>query len=130
LTHILGRESIPSFQLEAYRAAQMAGFLPVMWFAFVAAAPIGEEVMFRGFMFRGWAASPLGGPGTVVLTSLLFATMHTQYDWFGVLQTFSMGALFGWLRWRTGSTILTIALHMAINGLSTLWTAGKVAGVV
>ncbi len=35
--------------------------------------------------------------------------------------------LFGWLRWRSGSTTLTILLHMVINFTSTLWTAIKVA---
>jgi membrane protease YdiL (CAAX protease family) len=26
--------------------------------------------------------------------------------------------VFGWLRWRSGSAILTIALHAAVNGLA------------
>jgi membrane protease YdiL (CAAX protease family) len=86
--------------------------------------------VFRGFLFRGWAASPLGAPGTIILTSLVFAVAHTQYDWFGAFQTFCMGALFGALRWRSGSTTLTIMLHVAINFVATLWTALKVAGVV
>jgi hypothetical protein len=34
------------------------------------------------------------------------------------------------LRWRSGSTTLTIMLHVAINFVATLWTALKVAGVV
>jgi CAAX protease family protein len=130
VTHLMGRESVPSFQTEAYRAAQAAGLVPLIWLAFVVAAPIGEEVIFRGFLFRGWEASPLGPAGTIALTSLIFAVLHTQYDWFGAVQTFSMGALFGWLRWPSGSTLLTIALHMTINGISTAWTAAKVAGVV
>jgi membrane protease YdiL (CAAX protease family) len=128
LTHLLGRESVTPFQSEAYRAAQKAGLLPMMWLAFVVAAPVGEEITFRGFMFRGWAATPLGASGTILLTSLIFAALHTQYDWFGALQTFCMGALFGWLRWRSGSTLLAIGLHMAINFVATLWATAKVAG--
>jgi CAAX protease family protein len=130
LTHVLGRESVTPFQGETYRTAQAGGVLAMLWLAFVAAAPVGEEITFRGFMFRGWAASPLGAPGTILVTSLIFAALHTQYDWFGALQTLCMGALLGWLRWRSGSTILTIGLHMAINLVSTLWTAAKVQGVV
>ena len=83
-----------------------------------------------GFVFRGWAASPLGVVGTIAVTSSLFAIAHTQYDWFGTFQTFCMGALFGWLRWRSGSTTVTIMLHMVINFVATVWTALKVAGVV
>jgi membrane protease YdiL (CAAX protease family) len=130
LTHLLGRESVTPFQTDAYRAARAAGTLPLMWLAFVVAAPVGEEIMFRGFVFRGWAASPLGAPGTIIMTALIFAVVHTQYDWFGVFQTFCMGALFGWLRWRSGSTTLTILLHMLINFVATLWTAAKVEGLV
>jgi hypothetical protein len=130
LTHLLGRASVSPFQVDSYRAAGAAGTLPLLWFAFVVAAPVGEEIVFRGFVFRGWAASPLGVPGTIVLTSTIFAIAHTQYDWFGTFQTFCMGALFGWLRWRSGSTTVTIALHVLINFVATLWTALKVAGVV
>jgi membrane protease YdiL (CAAX protease family) len=130
LTHVLGRESVTPFQTDAYRAARGAGTLALMWLAFVVAAPVGEEIMFRGFVFRGWAASPLGAPGAILLTSLIFAVVHTQYDWFGVFQTLCMGALFGWLRWRSGSTALTILLHMLINFIATVWTAAKVEGWV
>jgi uncharacterized protein len=130
ITHLIGRTSVTPFQTDSYRAASAAGTLPLLWFAFVVAAPVGEEVVFRGFVFRGWAASPLGVVGTIVLTSAIFAVAHTQYDWFGLFQTFCMSTLFGWLRWRSGSTTLTIMLHMLINFVSTAWTAAKVAGVV
>jgi membrane protease YdiL (CAAX protease family) len=130
LTHVLDRDSVTPFQGETYRTARAAGVLAMLWLAFVVAAPLGEEITFRGFMFRGWAASPLGAPGTILVTSLIFSALHTQYDWFGTLQTFCMGALLGWLRWRSGSTILTIGLHMAINLVSTLWTAAKAQALV
>ena len=130
ITHLLGRASVTPFQTDSYRAASQAGTLPLLWLAFVVAAPLGEEIVFRGFVFRGWAASPLGVVGTIVVTSSVFAIAHTQYDWFGTFQTFCMGALFGWLRWRSGSTTVTIMLHMVINFVATTWTALKVLGVV
>ena len=130
LTYLLGRAHVTPFQTDSYRAASQAGTLALLWFAFVIAAPLGEEIVFRGFVFRGWAASRLGVIGTIVVTSSVFAIAHTQYDWFGTFQTFCMGALFGWLRWRSGSTTVTILLHMLINFVATVWTALKVAGVV
>jgi len=130
LTHVLGRESVAPFQTDSYRAARAAGLLPLMWVAFVAVAPVGEEIAFRGFVFRGWAASPIGPAGAILLTSLIFSAGHTQYDWFGTFQTFCLGTLFGWLRWRTGSTVVTILLHTAINFVATLWSALKVEGFV
>jgi len=130
LTHLLHRESVAPFQTESYRAARDAGLLPLLWLAFVVAAPVGEEVLFRGFLFRGWIASPLGVPGTILLTSCIFSAAHTQYDWFGVGQTFAIGALFAWLRWRSGSTVVTILLHMGVNFTATLWSAVKVEGLI
>jgi len=129
LTHLVGRESVTPFQTDTYRVAQVAGLLPLLWIAFVVAAPVGEEIVFRGFVFRGWAHSRLGVPGTILLTSLVFSAAHTQYDWFGTLQTFCIGALFAWLRWRSGTAVVTILLHTLINFTSTVWTAIKVAGL-
>jgi len=132
LTHLLGRQSVTPFQTDAYRAAQATGVLALMlmWLAFVVAAPVGEEVVFRGFLFRGWAASRLGVVGTIVLSALIFSAAHTQYDWFGVFQTFCLGALFAWLRWRSGSTAVTILLHVTVNFVSTVWTALVAQGLV
>ena len=76
LTYLLGRAHVTPFQTDAYRAASQAGTLPLLWLAFVMAAPLGEEIVFRGFVFRGWAASPLGAHGTIVVTSLVFAASH------------------------------------------------------
>jgi membrane protease YdiL (CAAX protease family) len=41
-----------------------------------------------------------------------------QYQWFFVGEIFVLGLVFGWLRWRSGSTILTFALHAAVNGMA------------
>ncbi|MFL5105359.1 MAG: CPBP family intramembrane glutamic endopeptidase [Xanthobacteraceae bacterium] len=130
LNYLLGRESVTPFQTESYGAAHAAGLLPLMWLAFVVAAPLGEEITFRGFLFRGWAASRPGVTGTILLTALTFAAVHGQYDWFDALQVFCLGALFGWLRWRSCSTTLTIVLHMMVNLLATSLAAAKVHGLL
>jgi hypothetical protein len=49
-----------------------------------------------------------------------------QYDWFFLAQVFGLGLLFGWLRWRSGSTLLTIMLHMFVNLTASLYTAAAV----
>lgn len=130
VTRMLGRDSVDPFQGDSYRAAQSAGLLPALWLAFVIVAPVGEEILFRGFMFRGWAASPLGPIGTIVLTSVIFALVHLQYDWFGMIQTGCLALLFGWLRWRSGSTLLTIFLHTLVNFVATAAAASKVYGLI
>ena len=81
----------------------------------VVATPIGEETLFRGFLFRGWLQSPRDAWPVIILSALLFALIHVQYDWFVTGQVFAFGVLLGWIRWATGSTLLTILLHGVIN---------------
>jgi membrane protease YdiL (CAAX protease family) len=54
LTLAMGRELVPPFQLEIHRSALAEGALLSLWIALIVVAPIGEEVLFRGFLFRGF----------------------------------------------------------------------------
>jgi uncharacterized protein len=98
-------------------AAQPFSVLLLVGLASVVVAPIAEEMLFRGFLFRGWAASRLGVAGTIALTSLLFAALH-WYSAMGVAFCFCAGLLSGWLRWRLGSLTAPILIHMLNNGLT------------
>jgi membrane protease YdiL (CAAX protease family) len=51
----------------------------------------------------------------IVLTALLWAVVHLQYDPYVIAQVLAYGLVFGWFRWVTGSTILTMLLHGLIN---------------
>ncbi len=98
-----------------YGEAKLAGVLPVEWFGVVIVAPITEELTFRGFLHRGWAASRLGVTGTVLLTSALWAAMHQQYTAYGMFDVFMSGLVFGWIRQRSASTTPAIILHVLLN---------------
>ena len=93
--------------------------------AIVVVGPAGEEIMFRGFLFRGWVTPGTRGVVAVVVITLLWAAMHVQYDWFGIGQVFVTGLVLGWIRWRSGSTSLTIVLHVLVNLESTVETMVK-----
>jgi hypothetical protein len=64
-------------------------------------AGIGEEITMRG------ALQPKLG---IVLTALLFATLHVQYSWFGMLVIFMLGITLGLIRNRA-STTAAMAVH-------------------
>ncbi len=115
LTFALGKEMVPAFQLELHRTAQAAGTLPWLWLAIIVAAPVGEELLFRGFMFRGFVHEPRDALPGILVIALIWSMLHVQYDWFGTSQVFAIGVLFGFVRWRTGSTTLVILLHMLLN---------------
>lgn len=124
---VLGRNIITQFQSDIYRTAAAAGWLPLLWLAVVVVTPIGEEILFRGFLFRGWLRTPANAWPVILITSLLWALVHVQYDAYVIAQVFVFGVMLGWLRWTTGSTILTILLHALINCegmLETIFTSG------
>jgi membrane protease YdiL (CAAX protease family) len=78
-------------------------------------APIFEELLFRGFIFRAFVHAPRDAIPTIVLTSLIWLLSHFQYDWLGIAEIFVLGLLLGLVRWHTGSTTLTALLHMVSN---------------
>ena len=112
---LIGHTIVTKFQLDIYRTAAAAGWLPLLWLAVVVVTPIGEETLFRGFLFRGWLREPRDTWPVILTTAFLWAFVHVQYDWYVIAQVFVFGVMLGWLRWATGSTILTMVLHAMIN---------------
>jgi membrane protease YdiL (CAAX protease family) len=113
--YLLGQPIIPSFIVDIYRNAQSTGTLPLLWLAIVVAAPVAEEIIFRGFIFRGWVRSARYAAPGIVIVAAVFAIIHIQYNWFGVLQVFLIGLTLTWVRWRSGSTLLPMVLHVIAN---------------
>lgn len=112
---LAGRNIVDRFQSDIYQAAINANLLPAMLVAITIFIPIGEETLFRGFLFRGWLKTPQHAWPVIVFTAGLFAIIHVQYDWFLIAQVFAFGVLFGWIRWASGSTILTMVMHAVVN---------------
>jgi membrane protease YdiL (CAAX protease family) len=122
LLFLSGFALVTSFQLQSYISAAAEGWLPGMLIAAVVVAPAGEEIMFRGFLFRGLVRSERSAWPGIVIISLLWASLHIQYDWTGVLQIFIVGLFLGFVRWRSGSVLLTFLLHALFNLEGTLET--------
>lgn len=55
-----------------------------------------------------------------MVSAVLFAMVHTQYDLWGMLSVGIFGLGCCWLTWKTGSIKSSIILHMVENGLITL----------
>ncbi|NRQ44154.1 CPBP family intramembrane metalloprotease [Rheinheimera sp. YQF-2] len=84
---------------------------------FVVAAPILEEAVFRGYLFKAWRTGFLGLWGTLLLTSLLFTLLHAgQYPGILLGMLFAFSLLLGLARERSGSLYVPVALH-ALNNL-------------
>jgi membrane protease YdiL (CAAX protease family) len=127
VSRALGREVQPGFMGEVLKSAQADGAVWLLVLAFCVAAPISEELLARGFLYRGWSESPLRVPGAILLSSLAWTALHLQYDWFFFGEVFSIGLLLGYLRYRSGSLWLTIVLHGLNNFAATvqsMWLVG------
>jgi hypothetical protein len=114
VSYLLGYDVTPDFVTDVYRSARDGGAVWLLALAVVAAAPVVEEVIFRGFLLPGLAPR-IGAAGAMVLTSLGWSAMHMQYEPYYLLHIFVLGLALGWLRWRSGSTLLVIVLHALVN---------------
>ncbi|QHM70083.1 CPBP family intramembrane glutamic endopeptidase [Mixta intestinalis] len=94
----------------------------VLFFSAVLLAPIFEEILFRGFLLQAfllWA--PRSRFAAILLTSLLFAAMHTQYIlWQTIVVLTLFSILLCYARLRAGGLRLPIALHMLNNLIALL----------
>lgn len=112
---LAGHGLVTSFQTDIYTTASSQGWLVLLWLSIIVVTPFGEETLFRGFLFRGWFREPKDAWLAIVGTAALFGLLHVQYDWFVIAQVFGFGVLLGWMRWVSGSTVLTMLLHGLIN---------------
>jgi uncharacterized protein len=122
-----GHEVTAGFMGEVLQSATADGALWLAVLAFAVAAPMSEEFFARGFLYRGWSESFLRVPGAIVLSSLVWTSLHLQYDWFFLGEVFSIGLVLGYVRYRSRSIWLTVLLH-GLNNLAavvqTIWMAG------
>jgi membrane protease YdiL (CAAX protease family) len=107
----------------------MDGTLGWLWLALVVVAPVGEELLFRGFLYRGIVREPRDVLPGILMIALIWSLLHVQYDWFGAAVVFVIGVLFGYVRHYSGSTTLVILLHMLLNLESVLETVAVLGWV-
>lgn len=106
----------PQLQLPFQQLLEGAGIIVLFAMLVVVIGPVCEELAFRGFFLPKLAQS-FGPVAGILVTGLLFGLLHgLEYpDWRYVLLISLAGILFGWTRYRTGSTITSALMHGAFN---------------
>lgn len=117
LSTFLDRPVVPESMSRIYGSAD---FLPLLWIAVVIVAPLWEEIVFRGFGFRGFRSSRLGLAGAILVPALFWTGLHVQYDAYDLSFVFALGLFFGFARERTGSVTVAILLHVLNNLIATI----------
>ena len=93
----------------------MVLWLIAYWFLLVVAAPIVEEMQFRGLLYRGLEPR-IGALATIAITSVVFGLLHyLGFGWPRAVATGCLGFLLGVIRWRTGNTTACMVTHATIN---------------
>jgi membrane protease YdiL (CAAX protease family) len=90
----------------------------LFWIVVVVFAPMFEEPLARGFLFEGFRHSRLGLAGAILLTSLVWTSLHVGYNLFSLGAIFIFGIILGFVRYRTGSLWSTILMHAFYNAVS------------
>lgn len=116
---------IPGVGMQEEMAKILAGIgrtplnMAAMFFAIAIAAPVVEELLFRGLLQNALAKYvPIWG--AIIFSSFLFALVHLQP--YAIPALMSLSIAFGYLYHRTGSLRTNIILHMANNTFALLIT--------
>ncbi|HEY5667531.1 MAG TPA: type II CAAX endopeptidase family protein [Candidatus Saccharimonadales bacterium] len=83
--------------------------------------PLAEEIVFRGFIYGTLRKAKIPVAGSVLLTSLIFGTLHiftgsSGLLWSALVDTFTLSVVLCVLREQTGSIWTGIFVHAMKNG--------------
>lgn len=84
-------------------------------FGMVVLAPIGEEMVFRGLLFKRISDTRLGVYGAILIPALIFAGIHVQYSVALMVFIFIDGVFYGLARNYSKSLLVPIILHSLGN---------------
>jgi len=79
--------------------------------------PVFEELVFRGFLYPLFARS-LGAWPAILATAIPFALLHGQqseWAWQLLVPIGLAGVAFGWVRYKSGSTVASTLVHIGYN---------------
>lgn len=119
-TLILIEQLLPGINLDqeqdvGFKSAQSVFELIAAGLALVVIAPVSEEILFRGFVFRGLNRK-FSWPIAAAVSSGLFGLAHWQLN-VGI-DTFVLGMVACWLTFRTNSVLPAILLHGIKNAVA------------
>ncbi len=99
--------------------AEDFGPLPVQMFLIVFAAPVSEEICFRGMLFGG-LRQRLPWPWAALLSGAIFGALHATTGLSAVPPLIAFGFILALLYEKTGSVVPGILLHMLNNSVALL----------
>jgi len=120
LTCITGHPIVPEFSKNIFETAKPVWML---WVAVVIGAPLFEETLYRGFLFRGLERSRIRALGAAILVTTAWAALHVQYDFFEIFLVWIAGLAMSAGRYFTRSLWVPVAMHATMNAIATVEAA-------
>ena len=105
------------------RPESILGFF-LLFIAVVIIAPLGEELLFRGFLQQILEKHWKDVTKAVLVTALFFAMIHMNPYWF--VQIYILGILLGFLAWKTKSVLPPLILHGINNGIAMFFSFAEI----
>jgi uncharacterized protein len=99
--------------------AEAFGSLPLQILLIVIAAPLGEEVLFRGYLFGGLREKLPRWPAALI-AGAIFGALHALTGISAVPQLIAFGVILCLLYEKTGSIVPGIILHLLNNSAALL----------
>jgi len=119
LLHALGASDDSDFTLNLLLPGPA---VPWIIAAIALGAPLVEEPLFRGFMYRGMARSRWTTLLALVIPNCLWVLLHIQYHWPTLIVLFLVGLVLALSRHYSGSTFVPILLHLGMNTFAVVAT--------
>ena len=96
----------------------------LLFIAVVIIAPLGEELLFRGFLQQILEKHWKDVTRAVLVTALFFAMIHMNPYWF--VQIYILGILLGFLAWKTKSVLPPLILHGINNAMAMFFSFAEI----
>ena len=112
ILYFMEKLTVPEFVMQIFQTRDSTWLLIL---GIAIAAPINEELFFRGFLFSVFPSSFLGVIGAIFLPAFIWAIIHRQYEMPEIVFIFLLGLLLGVARVKSGSVLLPIVLHSFVS---------------
>ena len=120
ISNLYPNQFYSSFVVESYKNSNS---LIIFYLGVVCLGPLFEELLFRGFLFKGLERSFIGGVGAIWVTSILFVLVHIQYSLYILICiVFPLAILLGYARYKSRSLLLPLLIHVINNLITCLVT--------
>jgi membrane protease YdiL (CAAX protease family) len=100
------------------QAATVSGMLPLVFLSGVIIAPIAEEIVFRGYLYKAFR-DRFRPSYAIVLSAALFSAIHLEL--LAAVPLFVIGVVLAYVYEKTGNLMAPITLHVLNNAVAFLF---------